>query len=198
MPRNVVNPRSQSLSNVTSEFSGFSNSVAPTASQGSVFPPLPLDHGAQPDMRSLLPQLLAEELNSLSGSRKRPQYRSTSRERVTERSHTAPDPDPLDEQGTADVQVSVGDFSHRNSPTEDSVPNLNQVSSLNEEPLFQIRPLPAETIGSDESDSDDHNQERLEEDETGNSEQSSALLSYRTSRPCSLFLLVKALIFALK
>ena len=173
MSRHVVNPRSQSLSNATSEFSGFSSLAAPTASQASAFPPLPSEHGAQPDMRSLLRQLLAEELNALSGSRKRPRSRSTSRERVTERSHTAPDPDPLDEQGTADVQVSVGDVSHRNSPTEDTVPNLNRVSSLNEEPEFQIRPLPGETIGSDEDDSDDHNQERLEEDETGNSEQSS-------------------------
>ena len=169
MSLHVVNPRSQSLSNVTSEFSGFSSSAAPTA-----FPPLPRDHGAQPNMRSLLCQLLAEELISLSGSRNRPWSRSTSRERVTERSHTAPDPDPLDEQGTADVQVSVGDVSHRNSPTEDTVPNLNRVSSLNEEPEFQKRLLPGETIGSDEDDSDDHNQERLEEDETGNSEQSSA------------------------
>ena len=173
MSRHVVNPRSQSLSNATSEFSGFSSLAAPTASQASAFPPLPSEHGAQPDMRSLLRQLLTEELNALSGSRKRPRSRSTSRERVTERSHTAPDPDPLDEQGTADVQVSVGDVSHRNSPTEDTVPNLNRVSSLNEEPEFQIRPLPGETIGSDEDDSDDHNQERLEEDETGNSEQSS-------------------------
>ena len=173
MSRHVVNPRSQSLSKATSEFSGFSSLAAPTASQASAFPPLPSEHGAQPDMRSLLRQLLAEELNSLSGSRKRSRSRSTSRERVTERSHRAPDPDPLDEQGTAAVQVSVGDVSHRNSPTEDTVPNLNRVSSLNEEPEFQIRPLPGETIGSDEDDSDDHNQERLEEDETGNSEQSS-------------------------
>ena len=173
MSRHVVNPRSQSSSNVASEFSGFSSLAAPTASQASVFPPLPPDHGAQPDMRSLLRQLLAEELNSLSGSQKRPRSLSTSRERVSERSHTAPDPDPLDEQGTADVQVSVGDVSHRNSPTEDTVPNLNRVSSLNEEPEFQIGPLPGETIGSDEDDPDDHNQERLEEDETGNSEQSS-------------------------
>ena len=67
-------------------------------------------------MRSLLRQLLDKELNSLSGSWKRPRSCSTSRQRVTERSHTAPDPDPLDEQGTADVQVSVGDVSLRNSP----------------------------------------------------------------------------------
>ena len=127
-------------------------------------------------MKSLPCQLLAEELNSLSCSWKRPQSRSTSRERVMERSQTAPGPYPMDELGTPDVQVSVGDVSHRNSPTEDTAPNLNQVSSLNEEPVFQIRPLPGETIGSDEDDSDDHNQERL--------------LSYRTSRYCSLFVLV--------
>ena len=43
--RHVLNPRSQSLSNVTSECLFFSNSAAPTAWQASVFPPLPLDHG---------------------------------------------------------------------------------------------------------------------------------------------------------
>ena len=152
----------------------FSNLAAPKASQASVFPPLLPGHGAQLDMRSLLRQLFAEELNSLSGRWKRPRSHSISRECAMEHSHTAPDPDPLNEQGTADHQMSVGDVSHRNSPTEDSVPNLNQVSSLNEEPEFQIRPLPGETIGSDDDDSDDHHQERLVENETGNSEQSSA------------------------
>lgn len=91
---------------------------------------------------------------------------------MTKRSHTAPNPDALDEQGTAHVQVSVGDL-HRITPTEDTVHNLNSVSSMNEEPEFQIRPFPGETIGSNEEDSDDHDQERLEEDETGNSEQPS-------------------------
>ena len=162
--RHVDNPISQATR--SSEFSGFSaNDIQDHRVQPG--------HGIQPDMRSLIRQLLAEEFKTFSGSRKRLRSRSTSVERVPVRSHTAPDPDPMDEHNTACVQGSMGNSSGKVIPSEKTIPNnLNQVSSNYEEPEIQITPLPGETIGSDDN-SDDQDQEKQEDDESGTSEQAS-------------------------
>ena len=162
--RHVDNPISQATR--SSEFSGFS---AKDIQDHRVQP----GHGIQPDMPSLIRQLLAEEFKTFSGSRKRLRSRSTSVERVPVRSHTAPDPDPLDEHNTACVQGSMGNSSGKFIPSEKTIPNnLNQASSNYEEPEIQITPLPGETIGSDDN-SDDQDQEKQEDDESGTSEQAS-------------------------
>ena len=162
--RHVDNPISQATR--SSEFSGFSaNDIQDQRVQ-------PGD-GIQPDMWSLIRQLLAEEFKTFSGSRKRLRSRSTSVERVPVRSHTAPDPDPMDEHNTACVQGSMGNSSGKVIPSEKTIPNnLNQASSNYEEPEIQITPLPGETIGSDDN-SDDQDQEKQEDDESGTSEQAS-------------------------
>ena len=162
--RHVDNPISQAT--ISSEFSGFSaNDIQDHRVQPG--------HGIQPDMRGLIRQLLAEEFKTFSGSRKRLRSRSTSVERVPVRSHTAPDPDPMDEHYTACVQGSMGNSSGKVIPSEKTIPNnLNQVSSNYEEPEIQITPLPGETIGSDDN-SDDQDQEKQEDDESGTSEQAS-------------------------
>ena len=98
-------------------------------------------------MRSLIRQLLAEEFKTFSGSRKRLRSCSTSVERVPVGSHTAPDPDPMDEHNTACFQGSMGNSSGKVIPSEKTIPNnLNQASSNYEEPEIQITPLPGEFV----------------------------------------------------
>ena len=149
--RHVDNPISQATR--SSEFSGYStNDIQDHRVQHG--------HGIQSDMRSLIGQLLAEEFKTFSCSRKRLRSRSTSVERVPVRSHTASDPDPMDEHNTACIHGSIGNSSGKVIPSEKTVPNnLYQPSSNYEEPEIQITPLPGETNGSD-GNSDDQDQEK--------------------------------------
>ena len=158
-------------------FSGFSASAVPPV---TVFPP-PQDHRVQQDMRGLIRQISADELKSLSRSRKRSRSRSSSVEPVRQErrmSHRAPDSGPLDEHdGNAiDVQVSMGNDSSgasKDNLPADSAPNdLNSGFLTVREPKLQITTFPDEKIGSDDE-SDDQNQEKLENDDDGNSEQTS-------------------------
>ena len=128
-----VRPPSRLSFNATGDFLGFSASAVPPV---TVFPPpqAPCTY-----MRGLIRQVLADKLKSLSHSRKRSRSRSSSVEPVRRErrvSHTAPDPDPLDEHdgNTTDVQVSMGNDSSgasKDKPPMNSAPNdLNSGSSV--------------------------------------------------------------------
>ena len=68
-------PSSFGSSNTTSSFSGFSTvpvTVSQKCTRGGVF-----DHGVQPDMCSLIRQILSEELRSISSNKKRSRSRSS-------------------------------------------------------------------------------------------------------------------------
>ena len=136
------------ISQATSEFSGLCADIQDQHVQPG--------NGTQPDMRSLIRQLLAEEFKTFSGSHKRLRSHSKLVDRVPVCSHTAPDPDPMDEHNIACVQGSMGNSSRKEIPFENTVPNnLKQVASIEERPDIQITPLPGKTIGSDNSDDQD-------------------------------------------
>ena len=152
-------PSSFGSSNTTSSFSGFSTvpvTVSQNCTRGGVF-----DHGIQPDMRSLIRQILSEELRSISSYMKRSRSRSSSEDRIRRARRNSPPPsnsssmsnvDNIAQSSTCENTESGDRGSRAISPVVNK--STDNVSSDVQEPELSLRPDPGEKIGYSDGESD--------------------------------------------